>query len=244
MDYSSGVRNTRTAVLYVEIARSYHVLDQSRGGVRTFCWRAMNPKTLSDTLSWIITLGTFALAFVGVVFRPVALQTFRPAVLSTNDGSGTDPSPKFARMWDDPFVVFPPDRFVESLEVLSKVTQPTLVLACITSTTVYPEDSETRLRYRFAVQAALRDAGYIPEDSEHLFYFPEPLPLFPYKSVIWRPPFFKVRLPTERFFLKETETNQDRRFGCVQLIWIPSEIFSGDSPGTMCSFLDEWIQHS
>src|SRR5260221_2855557 len=225
----------------------------------------MNPKTLSDSVSWVVTLLTFVLAFAGILVQPVALKTFRPGILPTKEGSDSASSSRHARMWDDPFVVFPSHAYAQPLDLSAVNRQPTLVLAVLTHTSTYPEDSETRLRERFAVQAALRDAGYVPEDPSQISYFQDLLfipprskavagqpssckihiPMLPIPPV-YNPFFLKIRVPTQRFFLKESETAFNfsglDHFFCVQVVWIPEEVFSGDSPQKICSFLASEIE--
>jgi hypothetical protein len=67
----------------------------------------MNAKSSTDHLSWIATVATFVIACVYIFSQPVVLQKFQP---SAKNKVNSELATKFARMWDDPFVVFRPER--------------------------------------------------------------------------------------------------------------------------------------
>ena len=131
----------------------------------------MNTKTLADWASWIATITAFVFACVGIFSQPAALETPRPK-LPTQDDKQPTPTPqsvgpRTAQSWDDPFAVFKPS------EQLPPQTEPfhnapTLLLVVLTGTGKYQIDSEARLRYRYAIQSALRDSGYIGESPGEL----------------------------------------------------------------------------
>ena len=67
----------------------------------------MNAKSSTDYLSWIATVATFVIACVYIFSQPVFLQNFQP---SAENKANSELATKFARMWDDPFVVFMSER--------------------------------------------------------------------------------------------------------------------------------------
>ena len=69
----------------------------------------MNAKLLTDHLWWI-AVATFVIACVYIFSQPVVLQKFRPSASTAKNKVNSELATKFAWMWDDPFVVFQPER--------------------------------------------------------------------------------------------------------------------------------------
>jgi hypothetical protein len=120
----------------------------------------------SQTLKWLPNLVAFIAACYGIVFQRSVLQSSRP-LLPTN--SETQPCDRaYARLWDDPFVVFPQDRNPPDKSCALRDDSPALLAFVLLDGLSYAEDDELRLRSRFAVQKALADLDYVPENPEVL----------------------------------------------------------------------------
>jgi hypothetical protein len=128
----------------------------------------------SQTLKWLPNLVAFLAACYGIAFQRSVLQSSRP-LLPTN--SETRPSDRaYARLWDDPFVVFPQDANPPNKLRTRPLDDnpPTLLAFVLLGGLRYAEDDELRLRSRFAVQKALADLDYVPENPEVLETLPYP----------------------------------------------------------------------
>jgi hypothetical protein len=97
----------------------------------------------------------------GVIFEPATVDSTRPTHLKEQPVRGGHDTAD-ARLWDDPFVVFP-DASADKFQPFPVgAGERTLILVIPTKTSRYQEDRESRLRLRFAVQRALLDQGYAP----------------------------------------------------------------------------------
>src|SRR5271166_1161325 len=111
----------------------------------------------SQTLKWLPNLVAFLAACYGIAFQRSILQSSRPLLPTNSETRSCDRA--YARLWDDPFVVFPQDPnppnkiCTRSL----KDNSPTLLAFVLLDGLSYVEDDELRLRNRFAVQKALAD---------------------------------------------------------------------------------------
>ena len=70
----------------------------------------MNAKSSTDHLSWIATVATFVIACVYIFSQLVVLQKFQP---SAENKVNSELAAKFARMGDDSYVDFQPERLPE-----------------------------------------------------------------------------------------------------------------------------------
>ena len=116
----------------------------------------------SQALKWLPNVVALIAACYGIAFQQSILQSSRP-LLPTNSETKSGPR-AYARLWDDPFVVFPQDRnppISDCTRCLSDEA-PTLLAFVLLDGLSYAEDDELRLRSRFAVQKALTDLGSIP----------------------------------------------------------------------------------
>jgi hypothetical protein len=142
----------------------------------------MTSKSIADITSWFATIAAFLFACIGIFFQPPVLESSRPK-LPTPDGTPQQaaqktPDQRLAQSWDDPFVVFKPSTdFPPKNEDTQKHKAPLLLLVVLTETTEYQIAAEARLRHRYAIQSALRDAEYIPETPGELSTVPLKLPL-------------------------------------------------------------------
>jgi hypothetical protein len=129
----------------------------------------------SQTLKWLPNLVAFIAACYGIVFQRSVLQSSRPLLPTSIEATTSNRA--YARLWDDPFVVFrqdpnPPKR--DEAKYLAD-DAPALLAFVLLDGLSYAEDDELRLRSRFAVQKALADLDYVPENPEVLESLPYPL---------------------------------------------------------------------
>lgn len=124
----------------------------------------------SDQSSLLPISGVLALlAIFGVaIFSQQPLKGIRPGIGKIGGTTGK----VAARLWQDPFRAVmdtkPSAQQAEKIEegVLNNAT----ILAVMVPGAPYAEESELRLRWRYAVLAGLRRLGYTPEDAEHIAY--------------------------------------------------------------------------
>jgi hypothetical protein len=113
----------------------------------------------SDIISIAASILGFILAVYGLLTQPLIADSTRPSMGADQpppDTASTVP----ARLWDDPFAVYP-DKAEHKIPSLTEFKQEkSLILFLAVSTQHYVEDRETRLRLRFSVQRALIDQGY------------------------------------------------------------------------------------
>jgi hypothetical protein len=128
----------------------------------------------SQTLKWLPNLLAFIAACYGIVFQRSVLQSSRPLLPSSIET--TSPDRAYARLWDDPFVAFPQNKNPPKKEDAKNLADeaPALLAFVLLDGLSYAEDNELRLRSRFAVQKALADLDYVPENSEVLESLPYP----------------------------------------------------------------------
>jgi hypothetical protein len=70
----------------------------------------MSAKSSTGHLPWIAAVATFVIACVYIFSQLVVLQKFQP---SAENKVNSELATKFARMWDDSFVDFRPERLPE-----------------------------------------------------------------------------------------------------------------------------------
>jgi hypothetical protein len=73
--------------------------------------------------------------------------------------------PAYARLWDDPFAVYPDTGKVKPPSPALPANGRTLFLIVPTKTQSYEDDKENRIRIRDAIECALFDQGYVAEDG-------------------------------------------------------------------------------
>ena len=123
--------------------------------------------TNTDAVSIIVTLLGCGLAIYGIVTEPLVVDSTRP----TQTGeAGKVPAevPAYARLWDDPFAVYPDTDEVKPPAPALLATDKTLFLIVPTKTQPYEDDKENRIRIRYAIERALFDRGYAAEGGNLL----------------------------------------------------------------------------
>jgi hypothetical protein len=104
-------------------------------------------QTRTDFAAILASAIAFFLAVYGVVFGPVTVDSTRPSGFKQTE-KGDKPDVADARLWDDPFVVFP-DTVPYRYQPLDLSGNPNaLILLVPVSTRLYEEDRESRLRLR------------------------------------------------------------------------------------------------
>ena len=128
----------------------------------------------SQTLKWLPNLLAFIAACYGIVFQRSVLESSRPLLPSSIETTSSNRA--YARLWDDPFVAFPQNRNPPKNDDAKYLGDeaPTLLAFVLLDGLSYAEDNELRLRSRFAVQKALADLDYVPENPEVLESLPYP----------------------------------------------------------------------
>jgi hypothetical protein len=96
--------------------------------------------------------------------QPVQVDSARP-IGTRNESKVEAAEPAFARLWDDPFAVYPEENEARLLQPLPRAGGETLYLIVPTKTEQYEEDRENRIRTRYAIQRASIDQGFAAEGS-------------------------------------------------------------------------------
>jgi hypothetical protein len=130
-------------------------------------------------ISGIIAL----IAFLGVIiYTQVPLKGKRPDALEVKE----QPEKVRARLWQDPFLAVmehgkngnaPKSKANSIQDLVSEIKQKedVAILGVMVSGAPYAEESEWRIRHRYAVLSGLSRLGFIPEDSAHIKYVVNPL---------------------------------------------------------------------
>jgi len=142
----------------------------------------MDTKTISDLSSWFATITAFIFACIAIFSQPSVFESSRPILPAQEDkpkASGAlNSGPRLAQSWDDPYTVFePPSTLPSDNGNRQGLSAPALIIVVLESSSRYQIDFESRLRNRYAIQAALRDAQYIPENPGELNAVPFSLDL-------------------------------------------------------------------
>lgn len=158
-----------------------------------------------------------------------------------------------ARLWEDPFFIFDKNSGGENgslvplqfrLQTLTNAAS--MVLPVMIPGGAYSEDHEARLRTRFAVVAALGQAGFVPDDPDHLgsvrLAWPTSLELDALKGssfAAWSTNFSsKLEIGYEwyhrRTFYPQVQTNT--RHDAVLVLWLNEDSFA-DAPLTRLAYL-------
>jgi hypothetical protein len=118
--------------------------------------------TNADNFSLLASLVGFGIAIYAILTQPVQVDSARPT--GTRSESKVEAAePAFARLWDDPFAVYPEENEARLLQPLPPAGGDTLYLIVPTKTEQYEEDRENRIRTRYAIQRALIDQGFAAE---------------------------------------------------------------------------------
>jgi hypothetical protein len=185
----------------------------------------------------LVTISGLAiiLAVLGVAFSsPKAFKSPRPAVSGVRASEKVD-----ARLWQDPFrAVIEGAKSFQSISTVKpkasfvlytshnchadscptdSIDGATTVLGVMVPGAPYAEDTEQRIRYRYAVLSALSRLGYTPEDPEHLSYFRWKLNNEPASG----PLSLSNILPFEKFTYPGKENS-------VLVLWINDDRFGGN----------------
>ena len=141
--------------------------------------------TNTDAVSIIVTLLGCGLAIYGIVSEPLVVDSTRPTQTG-EAGKVRAEVPAYARLWDDPFAVYPDTDELESPAPALLATDKTLFSIVPTKTQSYEDDKENRIRIRYAIERALfyeairRTKGNLdqdrwvllgPSDSDSFAYF-------------------------------------------------------------------------
>ena len=123
--------------------------------------------TNADAVSIIVTLLGCGLAVYGIVSEPLVVDSTRPTQTG-EAGQVPVEVPAYARLWDDPFAVYPDTGEVKPPAPALSGKGKTLFLIVPTKTQPYEGDIEGRIRMRYAIERALFDQGYAAADGNLL----------------------------------------------------------------------------
>jgi hypothetical protein len=128
-----------------------------------------------------IVLVAAAVSAAYFVWQKPLLEGFRPTETLHQAHDDRGEQDVEARLWQDPLAAIQEQYEREkgkrtisqdhSINNARVYLQKSLVIGVMLPGGPYPEDSETRRRYRYAVLAALHTANYDPIDENHLGYF-------------------------------------------------------------------------
>jgi hypothetical protein len=127
--------------------------------------------TSTDAVSIIVTLLSCGLAIYGIVSEPSVVDSSRPTQTG-EAGKVRAEVPAYARLWDDPFAVYPDADEVKPPAPALLATDKTLFLIVPTKTQSYDDDKENRIRIRHAIERVLFDRGYAAEGGNLLSTIP------------------------------------------------------------------------
>ena len=147
-------------------------------------WRMSSGKTANVTAAGRRPVGPF-LALIGMLLAAFHFGANRAALISgrppgEKETPGTASSHRIpARLWQDPLAAVGSDDQMEPIFQFKSYKRryrritpaPLLILSVFLSSAPYGEIVENRLRTRYAVLAALSDAGYTPADHQYLAFF-------------------------------------------------------------------------
>lgn len=123
--------------------------------------------TNADAVSIIVTLLGCGPAVYGIVSEPLVVDSTRPTQTG-EAGQVPVEVPAYARLWDDPFAVYPDTGEVKPPAPALSGKGKTLFLIVPTKTQPYEGDIEGRIRMRYAIERALFDQGYAAADGNLL----------------------------------------------------------------------------
>lgn len=181
------------------------------------------------------------IALVGTaVWRTRALVSERPEMAA----NVTDHTPHIqklpARLWQDPLgAIKPQEEKKQSTTAIDLRTcwndarkksngDPTkvLLLFAILPSASYAEDTEVRLRSRYAVVSALSVAGFRPTDEEHLGAVRLAQPSAENPSLSWILPFEWFN---KRVFDHQPISQVQSHTDSVLLVWVPDNLFATEN---------------
>jgi hypothetical protein len=211
--------------------------------------------TNADHFSLLASLVGFGVAIYAIVTQPVQVDSKRPTQ-TKNEPKVQASEPAFARLWDDPFAVYPEENEARLLQPLPPADGDTLFLVVPTKTQQYEEDRENRIRTRYAIQRALIDQGFAAEPG----YLLSTLELAPPADLVNEEPQLvstsptfivhptprsdgKLRVPIQFFIQRPLQArlfkgSNDRRFASVAVIWLPDVYAWQRTDGSKNRYLD------
>ena len=214
-------------------------------------------------VSWQALLLVAAIAS-NLFWATPLLRSSRPAVKSPGDQRSLGKQDVDARLWQDPFQAIGPQALKNAIltndaahdaqdlvRQIGKRGSPRLtILPVMITGSPYAEDSEWRLRSRYAVISALNVCNYVPEDSQHIGFIRVPWPVevsegsqvtngpslvVPYEWFTWTD-LHSPYPPTDRSAADD-----------VLVLWLRDELFS-DQPllrlGGLVSLLDPAVTNA
>jgi hypothetical protein len=200
----------------------------------------MDTKTISDLSSWFATITAFIFACIGIFSQPSAFESSRPILPPQEDkaqGSGPEiPGPRLAQSWDDPYAVFePPSTLPSDGNNPQGFSAPALLIVVLERSSRYQIDFESRLRNRYAIQAALRDAQYIPEGPGELNAV----------SLTLDPRGGPIHVPIESFRRRVVKVGaeiqeSEKQFCFVRIVWLPERLLARSSLESVCSAISKF----
>lgn len=178
-------------------------------------------------------------AFGVFMFTQLPLKSPRPSGPPSREGSG-----KFrARLWQDPFLAVVDARgknkwlkldikkFEQYLTDKKSESRSITVLSVMVSSGPYPDNSEMRLRSRYAVVSGLSRLGFVPEDSQHIEAFSYGYGRdFDQNRSEDAPVSMRNLVPYEYFKRKGNDgnkQNREERDERVLLLWLSEEALQG-----------------
>jgi hypothetical protein len=193
----------------------------------------MNSKSISDFASWFATITAFVLACIGIFAQPSTLETSRPQIPKGDDKRKDEEKQpdeqRRAELWDDPFAVFKPTQQLRNANEDLSFNSRALLLVVLTNIGPYEDDTESRLRDRYAIESALRDTGYICETPGEL------------REVSVCLDHTQSEIPVEEFRQRIVQIGEQKQgknpFCFVEVAWLPENCLSRSSLGGLCSLL-------
>src|SRR5258705_2341824 len=143
----------------------------------------------SPVVSWQALVLVAAIAS-NLFWATPLLRSSRPAVKSPGEQRSLGKQDVDARLWQDPFQAIGPQALkslvvsnddTHSVEDLVRQIQQrdsplVTILPVMVTGSPYAEDSEWRLRSRYALLSGLNVCNYVPEDAQHIGFIRVPWP--------------------------------------------------------------------
>jgi hypothetical protein len=196
--------------------------------------------TNTDHFSLLASLVGLGIAIYAIVSQPVQVDSKRPVQTKSEQKKDTSQL-AFARLWDDPFAVYPDAEQATMPSQVPPIDGDTLFLVVPVKSQGYEEDRENRVRTRYAIQRALIDQGFAaepgflmaslrlapPEKLVTAEASPQQAALTEVVAFRQSPPSEQgVRVPVQFFIQRPLQARLFKSFGevgfrSVAVIWLP-----------------------
>src|SRR5262249_1110886 len=166
------------------------------------------------------------------------LNSSRPDGADIQNAGSVEEGKVRARLWEDPLAAIHKSGKIKASQapILRPDQRPLTVLFVMIPGGPYPEDTEQRLRTRYAVLSALDLAGYVPSDGQYIGYarFAQEEPLLERGQ--------PLVVPFERLDPDTRTHGVNAR--SILVVWLSDESFSTDALWHLSNLKNSLASHS